>query len=265
MSRFKFINIFDSVFLGFVIFFIIFAWVQFFVKQIFLSFFISIILALSAIFILRWLNLKKTNRLNSWKENQANLTKFKLAIQTFSSAKLSTLIKRLIPSKYETKTTKGDVVFIKNDLKHTFTSYYSGELTELKLLKLIKTKNTDVLIILCSSFSKDAKLICTAFTGKQIELITLEQLYELFDKNNIWIDTSHIVLSPAKNTLKQILKNTLSRDKSKKYFITGLILLFTSLIVPFKIYYVVFSSVLFVLCLVCRFKPRPKTNMSIFD
>ena len=49
------------------------------------------------------------------------------------------------------------------------------------------------------------------------------------------------------------------------YFISGLILLLTSLIIPYKIYYVVFSSILFLLSLICRLRPKNKINKSIFD
>ena len=64
--------------------------------------------------------------------------------------------------------------------------------------------------------------------------------------------------------IKDILKNSLSRSHAKGYFISGLILLFTSLIIPFKIYYVVFSSVLFILSILCKFKPSPPNTNTLF-
>lgn len=265
MSRFRFISIFDCLFLIFVILFITFAWVQFFVKQIFLSLFISLMLTLSVIFVLRWLRIKKVGQNKILQEKQSNFTKFKLAIQTLPKAQLTTLIKKLIPARYYSKTNKGDITFIKNNLYHTITCYFSNELTEAKLLELIKSKTADVLIVLCSSFTKDAQLISTSFNNIKIELLTIEQLYDIFIKNNIEIDTSNINFKSSHKTIKDVLKNIVSRDKSKKYFVTGLILLFTSLIVPFKIYYIVISSILFILSLFCRFKPTIRANYSIFD
>jgi VIT1/CCC1 family predicted Fe2+/Mn2+ transporter len=90
-------------------------------------------------------------------------------------------------------------------------------------------------------------------------------LYQLFKQNNITINTGHIDLAKAKLSLKDVLKNSLNRSHAKGYFISGLILLFTSLIVPFKLYYIIISSTLFTLSLLCMFKPTTKSSKSLFD
>lgn len=265
MSKFKFVNIIDTIFLSAVTFFIIFAWVQFFVKNIILSLFISTILATVVILAIRWFKSRKYASKQNQLNRSSNLARFKLAIQTMPSVKLTTIIKKLIPSKYTAKTTKGDITFVKDNLTHTFTFYYENQLNDTKLLDIIKSKKASNLTIFCSTFSQDAKLVATAFKNKKIELINLEQLYDICNTHNIEIDTDNIDLNKSKITLKEILKNSLSRNKSKGYFISGLILLFTSLIIPYKIYYVVFSSILFVLSLLCRLRPTTKINHSIFD
>ncbi|MBQ8522383.1 MAG: hypothetical protein IJ458_01820 [Clostridia bacterium] len=265
MSKFKFVNIIDTIFLSVTTFLIIFAWIQFFIKNFMLSLVISTIISITVIFVIKWFKSKK----HSAKQNQLNtnsrLACFKLAIQTMPSTKLTTTIKKLIPSKYLPKINKGDISFVKDNSTHTFTFHYSSELSEAKLLELIKTKKSNNLVIFCSHFNQDTIAIANAFKNKHIELINLEQLFEIFNNKNIEIDTSHIDLNKHKITLREILKNSLSRNKSKGYFISGLVLLFTSLIIPYRLYYVIFSSILFLLSLVCRFKPTAKTNHSIFD
>ena len=265
MSKFKFVNIVDTIFISIATFLIIFAWIQFFVKNFLLSLFLSAILTITILCIIRWLKSKKHSSNQAKLTYNSNLVCFKLAIQTMPSTKLATLIKKLIPAKYLAKTTKGDITFVKDNTPHTFTFYYATELTEAKLLEIIKTKPAKHLTIFCSSHTQDVKVIASAFKNRHIELITLEQLFEIFNSKNISIDTSHIDLNKHKITLREILKNSISRNKSKGYFISGLVLLFTSIIIPYKIYYVVFSSILFTLSLICRFMPRHKTNISIFD
>ena len=265
MSKFKFINIIDTAFLSILTFLIIFAWVQFFAKNLLLSLFVSAILAIAVMLGARWLKSRKYNASQQIIANNANLIKFKLTVQTMPTAKLASMIKRLIPTKYLAKTNKGDIVFTKDTQSFTFTFYYSTPLNEAKVLELIKTKTADNLAIFCSSHDKEAKLVSTAFKNKKIELVDLEQLYQIFNQNNIALNTDHIDLNKSKITLKEILKNSLSRDKSKGYFISGLVLLFTSIIIPYRIYYVVFSSVLFLLSLLCRLKPATKVNHSLFD
>lgn len=265
MSKFKFVNIIDTIFLSFATFLIIFAWVQFFVKNLLLSLFISAILAIATILTIRFFKNKKYLAKQSEIANSANLIRFKLAIQTLPNTKLATIIKNLIPAKYFAKSVKGDIVFNKQDNVHAFTFYYSAQLTDTKLLELIKTKKCDRLVVFCSSFNQDAKLISSAFKDKKIELVDLEQLYHIFNKHNIHIDTTNIDLNKSKISILDILKNSISRNKSKGYFLSGLILLFTSIIIPYKIYYVIFSSILFLLSLLCRLRPNISTNHSIFD
>lgn len=265
MSKFKFVNIIDTVFISIATFLIFFAWVQFFVKNFLLSILIGSILSISVILILRWFKLKKSYSTQAKVAHNTNLICFKLAIQTMPTTKLSTLIKKQLSPNYLPKINKGDINFVKNNISYTYTFYYASELTESKLLEIIKTKPAKNITIFCSNVTQDVKTLALAFKNKQIQIITLEQLFEIFNSKNISIDTSHIDLNKHKITLREILKNSISRNKSKGYFISGLVLLFTSIIIPYKIYYVVFSSALFTLSLVCRLRPTVKSNHSIFD
>lgn len=265
MSRFKFINIVDLLFISILIFLIIFAWIQFFLKNIILSIFVSIILALSFIIILRYFALKK-NKLNIAKKQYTNdLSRFKLAIQTMSLSNIARIIKKIIPTKYAPHIIKGDIFFTRDNILNLFTFYYDDLLTEPKLLQLIKTKQCEHLTIFCIDHSQEILATSKSFKNKTITLVNLEQLYNIFTSHNIDIDMSNIDISNPKISMRNILKNSISRNKSKGYFISGLILLLTSLIVPFKLYYVIISSVLLTLSLICRFHRTQKTPTSIFD
>lgn len=266
MSKFKFINIVDTFFIALVTMLIIFVWLQFFIKNIALSLILSSILSIAVIYLFHSIKSKKQIKKFKTASKSTSILKFKLAIQTMPQVKLLQLIKQLVPNKYETKTIKGDMIITKKGIPHIFTTHFNSELTEPKLLEIIKTKQYDNITIFCISFDSNLPSICQTLKNKSINLINLDQLYVLFEQNNITIDTSNIDLNKHKITLTEILKKALSRNKSKGYFISGLVLLFTSLIIPYKIYYVVFSSVLFILSLICRLKTSniPATK-SIID
>ncbi len=264
MSKFKLVNILDTIFVCLAVFLIVFAWVQFFVKQFALSLFISLLLAGCIIFIIHLLKSKKRIKYQLKQKQNEDFIKFKLAIQTLPNPRLISYIKKLIPESYNPKTIKGDLVFVQNNTEHLFTFYYASQLTESKLLDLIKTKKTHNLTIFCSSCDKSIVPIAYAFKTIKIGIIDLEQLYEIFANNNILLDTSHIDLTKTKLSFKDILKNSLSRSHAKGYFISGIILLFTSLIIPFKLYYILFSSTLFILTILCLIKPHSKSDCSIF-
>lgn len=265
MSKFKFVNIVDTLFLSVVTFFITFAWIQFFIKNLILSLICSAFITGAILFIILWFKSKKTINNQHLSEQSHNLALFKIAIQTMSNLKLTTTLKKLLPRTYQPKSCKGDINFIKDGTLYLITCCFDEKLTETKLLEIIKLKNASNIIIICSNLNSDIEVISKAFKNKTIELISLDQLFKIFNQKNISINTSHIDLSKHKVTLKQIFKNSLSRNKSKGYFISGLVLLFTSLIIPYKIYYVVFSSILFVLSIICRFKPKSAHSTTIFD
>lgn len=266
MSKFRFINIVDTFFISLATMLIIFVWLQFFIKNVLISLTLSILISLAIIYVTHRINQKKHTRYLNTESRNTELLKFKLAIQTLPNTKLISLIKKLIPSKYITKTVNGDIFAEKDGCTHILTTILNDKLSEQKLLETIKDKQSDHLTIFCLSFNNEIISICKMFKNKHINLINLEQLYEIFTQNNISIDTSNIDISKHKITLIEILKNIVSRNKSKGYFISGIVLLFTSLIIPYKLYYVVFSSILFILSIICRVRPHNKSaTKSIID
>ena len=264
MSKFKFVNIVDLVFITICTFILMFAWVQFFVKSLFLSLFVSVLLTFTLMIVVRVFKSRKYDAQQLILSNNTNLIKFKLAIQTMPTLSLARIIKQLIPTEYNPKISKNTITFVKNGSTYTFVLYYSNELNENNILEILKTTNCNNIVVFCSSYGKQVKEISTSFNNISVELISLEQLYEIFNKNNINISTDNIVLNQPKSTLKQILKRCISREKSKGYFISGLILLISSILVPYKIYYLVFSSILIILSLACRIKPNQKINTDLF-
>ena len=264
MSKFKFVNIVDLVFITICTFILMFAWVQFFVKSLFLSLFVSVLLTFTLMIVVRVFKSRKYNAQQLILTNNTNLIKFKLAIQTMPTLKLAQIIKQLIPTEYNPKISKNTITFIKNGSTHNFALYYSSELNENNILEILKTYNCNNIVIFCSGYNRQVKEISTSFNNISVELISLEQLYEIFNKNDVNIPTDNITLNQPKSTLKQILKRSVSREKSKGYFISGIILLISSILVPYKIYYLVFSSLLIILSLVCRIKPNQKINTDLF-
>lgn len=266
MSKFRFVNIIDTFFIYSATALIIFAWLQFFIKNIIFSLIISLILSVAIIYTLHHLKAKKQLNISNQVNKTAEMLKLKLTIQTMPVRKVLTFICKLIPSQYTCRIVKDNITFIRDGSTRLFTTYFNSELTEPALLEIIKNRQSDHITVFCISFNSELKSLCKTFKNKYIQLIDFEQLYNLFAQNNISIDTSNIDLSKHKITVKEILKGAVARNKSKGYFISGLVILFTSIIIPYKIYYVVFSTILFTLSLVCRLKPATQNrNTTIID
>ncbi|MFQ6723965.1 MAG: hypothetical protein ACLRFE_01340, partial [Clostridia bacterium] len=115
MSKFKFINIVDIIFISLITFLIVLAWIQFFVKNLMISIIISALLSISILILLRWMKFKKHLAQQHKLVSSTQLVTFKLAIQTMPQSKLNLIIKKLLPSKYNPKIYKGDIIFNKNN------------------------------------------------------------------------------------------------------------------------------------------------------
>lgn len=255
MSKFKFINILDFIFIFVAIFLIFFAWINFFIRNIFLSIFLAVFLSSTIIFCFRYFKLRKKQKYQLSEKSQIELTKFKFAIQTYSSGKLISVLKKLVPNNCEVKTKNGTLYFLHNNQSWAFIPFLQN-LDDIKLLNLIKNVSAENITIFCTSYDKQAEYVGSVFKNRVIKLVDIEKLFSLLQDKNIEINTDNIDLAKPKISIKEILKNSLQPKNAKGYFISGLVLLFTSLIIPYKIYYVVFSSVLLILSILCKFRKR---------
>ena len=264
MSKFKFINLIDTIFISITIFLIFFVWIQFFIKNIVLSLMLGSLLAIGTILGVKALKNQKLSKLKISANNSTKLAKFKIAIQTLPSLKVLSILKKLVPKNLSPISKKGDIIFTKDNKTNIYTFFFSELLTDSKLLEIIKNKHADNITIFCVGYNQNTLLVSQAITNIKIKLITLDELYKICEANNISVNTDHIDLTSHKMHIKDILKGFISPNKSKGYFISGLITLLTSLIIPYRIYYVVFSTILFALSIACKLN-RHQTTTNILD
>ena len=118
-------------------------------------------------------------------------------------------------------------------------------------------ENIDVFDIICSQAS--ANLNTKIFINQEIHIITKSTLYDkFFKKYNVFPESDHINKSITKFSFKEIIKSFFSPQKSKGYFFCGFVLIFSSIILPFHIYYLVFGSLLLIFSLICKILPKLK-------
>jgi len=61
-----------------------------------------------------------------------------------------------------------------------------------------------------------------------------------------------------KLNFKTILKNFIQPKKSKQFFWCGFVLIFSSIILPFKTYYLIFGSLFLLASIACKVIPKFK-------
>lgn len=84
-----------------------------------------------------------------------------------------------------------------------------------------------------------------------INIIDKYNLYKnYFLPKNIYPPINKI--KPYKFSWKKLLTSFVSKDKSKNYFLCGLFLIFSAIILPYMIYYLIFGSAFLILALVSK-------------
>lgn len=255
MSRFKIINLFDKIFITISTFLIIYAWLNFYLRDLWTSFILGLIFSFAILFLLFYfINKQKIKKLTTKKEAEEIETNF-FVFKLNSKQKKYEILRDILSLEYEVKLTNKMLTYEKNNKKHlVIIATHLDEINTNTLINLVDEFSkiqVDVINIICNSVSNSINK--NLFLNKEIEFITKENLYfDYFKKSNIFPDRTNINLKINKPTFKNILKNFFTPEKAKSYFLCGFILIFSSIILPFHLYYLIFGSVLLIFAISCK-------------
>ena len=257
MSRFKIINLFDKLFISISIFLLLYAWINFFIRNLWTTFILSLIFTFAVTFILFYFinsfNQKKTINKKYLLDIEEKFLAFKLLREL---DKLN-LIKSIIEKELETKKIKNTICYLKDNKYYQIIIATDKEnLTQFDIENLIShsQKNIDVLKIICCNFNTNINT--KILKNLEIEIITKKKLYdEFFLRFNVFPDCSNLNTKTERKKFKEVVKNFFVPHKAKSYFFCGLILIFSSIILPYHYYYLIFVSTLMLFSILCKLQP----------
>lgn len=263
MSKFKIINLFDKLFISISIFLIIYAWINFYVRNLWTTFFLSLIFSAACVFVLYYFLNKKQEKVELGKKNTDEMNKSFLVFRLTPRKQKMELLYNLLSKEFNTKLDNGILTYIKDEKKHlVIVATHIERISENDLINLVDEfldTDVDVIDIICNDVNPNIN--SKIFVDKKIIFITKQKLYlDYFSKYQIFPDNSKIDTSITKLRFKDILNNMFIPQKAKSYFFCGLILIFSSIILPYHIYYIVFGSLLLIFSILCKILPKLKKN-----
>ena len=263
MSKFKIVNLFDKIFVSVSIFLIIYAWLNFYIRNLFSTFILSLIFSSAIIFVLYYLLNKKQERVKLSKKSTDEMNKSFLSFRLTPKKEKLDLLYQIFSREYETKLDNGILSYVKDEKKHiVLIATHIDRINENELINLVDefvNLDFDVIDIICQDVSQNIN--SNIFIDKKIVFLTKEKLYtDYFSKYSIFPDDSKIDTSITKLKFRDILKNFFLPEKARSYFFCGLILIFSSIILPYHIYYILFGSTLLIFAIVCKLLPKIKKN-----
>lgn len=260
MSKFKIINLLDKVFVSVSVFLIIYAWINFYIRDLWTTFILSLFFSFACVFLLFYLlNKRQVKRLTSKKKIEDIDEKF-LAFKLLNKVDKIKLLNSILKNKYDTIVKCNKIYLTKENKTHCYIiATHLTKITQEDLLNLLDEHNfnTDYLHIVCSEYISN--LHTKIFKDKEIYLINKEKLYvDYFEKFNTFPSCENINTKVIKLKFSDILKQFFLPHKAKSYFICGLILIFSSIILPYHAYYVVYGSMLLLFAVLCKILPKFK-------
>lgn len=254
MSKFKVINLLDKIFIVFCVFLLSYTWINFYLRNIKLTFFISCITTSAVCFLLFYFPNKKQLKV---KQTNAQLEEIEKNYIAFKFLPLPEQCK-IITQCFDLESEIFPQFFKKeNDIFClSANNEILSENTFLNLVAIAKNFGFDSLFIICKDCVSNLKL--NLLKGRNIYIIDKTKLHEKFVSCGIKLDTTEINLDAEKFKFKDFAKSMFCPVKAKSYFICGLILLFSSIILPYNYYYIIFGSMLILFAIICKILPKIK-------
>ena len=260
MAKFKIVNLIDKLFITCATFLIIYAWINFYIRNLWTTFILSLIFCSATLYVFYFFINKKQTRENLNKQQiqaiDLNYYVFKL---TPTKQKL-TLLKEIF-KKYNPTIKNLTLRYERNNKKTMLVFATKYDIIDNKiLLNIIDEFNdefVDEIHIVCCDIVNNINT--KIFVNTEIKFITKKILYlDYFLKHNIFPDQTNINLNSTKLTLNALIKNMFNSYKAKGYFLCGFVLIFSSIILPYHFYYLIVGSTLLLFALICKILPYVK-------
>ena len=242
----KLSKISNTLFLTAIIFCLFFLWCNFYTKSLKISFFSSIIISICFLILFVIISNYLSKRKSKSIEKTNSIEKFKLNLMYSQVSNVLNLLKSMLNFTSNKEIEKKH--FLLDNQKDLFI-FLQENISQNDIQSIFQNRQTNEIIIV--SISKfDLPINIDKIT---IEFIDLQSLYLFCQENSIntLLCVNHT--KKPKYRLKDIFCIVLNKEKSKSYFWLGIVLLFSSLFTPFSTYYIVVSTILFLLSLFSRF------------
>lgn len=249
-----------------IIFFVVFIWIRYFVESLILSVFLSVCATFFIDFFIHFILNKKKIISNIKNEEILKIEQIKNTFILWQENKTLAFFGKMFQSEFDVKKTSKFIILKKdgqNIVIKTLFMYKNFCVDDLiDFVNKSQRYNPNKLIVCSSNFDKECYSICKKFEN-EIFLLDAEQTYTTFLKKfNCFpspLAKSNIGTEP---TIKNLFSNAISRNKTKGYLFASALLLLSSFIIKFNVYYAIMSSLLLMLSVVSFFSPKFKHPIS---
>ncbi len=262
MSKFKIVNLIDKIFVSIAVFLLAYAWINFYLRDLILTFFISLIVSFCTVFLLYYFIGKKESKKNATKKESENFSKTILAFRVLSKEDKKKILIQIIEKNAWKIIDSENLIFLKDGKNCQFIIATHLKINNESLINLIdefRTDKVDKMFVICDDYAQNIKTNIL----KNLEIVLIDSkkfYYEFLLKNDINVDTGNLDFSVTKFKFKDFLYAMFLPNKARSYFLCGLVLIFSSIILPYHTYYLIFGSIFLMFAIICKLIPKFSTR-----
>lgn len=244
------------------IYFLVFVWVRYYSQNINFAIWITALITFFVEVLLRLIGGKKQKSMSLKQEDIGKMEAITNTLIFNQATYTNTYFYNMVKTKY-VASKKKNYVLIEQPQKPKIVLFPLFTMRPLmaddlvSILAISKKQNAAKVIVCVAKADKDAFRLATASPIKTLILEKQDVYTKLIKPLGYFVPENDLVV--FKNKQAQSFKNTLSqmlvKKRSKGYFISSIILLFSCLIVPYNLYYLIFSSILLLLAIISFVSP----------
>lgn len=241
---FKFVSIFT----------IIFFWLNYYLRSFLKTLILSTLITLLVIGIFNFFGNKRTKKLNITKTDTKNIENITLQLLYNSNKNTKIYIQKLM------NLNKKMQLLIDNTCYIVLPFFNSPKLSEKELSRSYKTcqnLNMKNAIILCNDSPSELVYFSNNIKNINIKIMDIKSLYFNFIKPQNYFPENIITFKETKKyKIKDVVFLLFKFENSKKFLKLGILTYFLSFFTLFRLYYLIFGSILIVFSIICKFSKK---------
>lgn len=260
MRSFAVGKIFDFLFFSILIFLTVFVWSRYFLGNSLISVLIGAIVTFFVMTIFHFLTIKKRDKTKKQVEMQENASLIANSFLLSSKADVLKTFYKNLEKKYDVKI-KSDYLIINESILRPI--YMSQTISDKDIFEsYLKIKKTSArkLIVVCKDATESAIVSSKLVTDKEVIVLTeLEAYQKIFEPLGFEIPK---IQKPKqkKKTFEEYLAFALNKSRTKNYLLVAIFMFFSSFVLRYNLYYLLFSTITTILALYSHFNTRFNKN-----
>lgn len=256
----KLSKIFDTLFISLISFLISLVWLRYYFKNFTLSIILSLLITLLITNFFIIITFKKNKKINNKKLQKQTIEDFNNYLIFSTDEEKEEILFKILSNKNQIKKLNNNFIISSEENKSLFHYNYSFKKISIddiiNLYKVCKKNNCNKLIITSINFEKECFTIINKIKDIKIKLLDSSTFY-----NEVVIDSNFVIPNTLdkkeinKINIKDILNLIFTKKKAKQYFFSSIIILFSSFIVPYNIYYIIVFTILIGLTIISYVYP----------